>query len=69
MDVNIGVSYNAKIDCVKEVLAGLIASNELILKEPEAFIGITSYGDSSINFMVKGMDGYCRLLVSLLLYI
>jgi small conductance mechanosensitive channel len=53
VDVSIGVSYDASFDEVKSVVAGILDANELIKKEPEYFIGIKEYGDSSINIIIK----------------
>lgn len=53
VDVSIGVSYSSKIDEVKSVIEGFLASYDLIIKEPVPFVGISNYGDSSINFIVR----------------
>lgn len=53
VDVSIGVSYSSKIDKVKEVIEELLKSYELVKSEPVSFVGITNYGDSSINFIVR----------------
>ncbi len=53
VDVSIGVSYHSGIDNVKDVIEQLLESYELVKKEPSVFVGITSYGDSSINFIVR----------------
>lgn len=53
VDVAIGVSYESKIEDVKKVIGELLASNELIKKEPASFIGVTNYGDSSVNLIIR----------------
>lgn len=53
VDVSIGISYSASIEEVKDVLLELMASNELIKKEPAAFAGVTDFGDSSVNLTVR----------------
>ncbi|HPJ22917.1 MAG TPA: mechanosensitive ion channel family protein [Clostridia bacterium] len=53
VDVSIGVSYDSGIDNVRKTINDILESNELIKKEPASFIGITSYGDSSVNFIIR----------------
>lgn len=53
VDVSIGVSYNSGIDNVKRVIEEMLASYSLVKNEPVPFVGVISYGDSSINFMVR----------------
>ncbi len=53
VDISIGVSYDSSIDEVKSAIKNIIEANELIKKEPEYFIGISEYGDSSINMAIK----------------
>ena len=53
VDISIGVSYNSKLDDVKQILLDMMAANELIKKEPAAFAGVTDYGDSSVNLTVR----------------
>jgi small conductance mechanosensitive channel len=53
VDISIGISYNAQIDEVKQVLLDMMAANELIKTEPAAFAGVTDFGDSSVNLTVR----------------
>jgi small conductance mechanosensitive channel len=53
VDVSIGVSYESEIEEVKKIIGELLASNELIKKEPASFIGVTNYGDSSVNLIIR----------------
>lgn len=53
VDVSIGVSYNTKIADVKKAIDNIIEKNNKILKEPESFVGLVEFGDSSINFVVR----------------
>jgi len=53
VDVNIGVSYNTKIDSVRKTVIDIIKNNSKILKEPESFIGLNEFGDNSLNFVVR----------------
>ncbi len=53
VDVTIGVSYGSVIDDVRKTIEEILNSNEMIKKEPASFIGITNYGDSSINIIIR----------------
>jgi len=53
VDVSIGVSYSSGIDKVKTVIEEMLSSYSLVENEPVPFVGVISYGDSSINFMVR----------------
>ncbi|MFO7611294.1 MAG: mechanosensitive ion channel family protein [Clostridia bacterium] len=53
VDVAIGVAYSSGVEEVKQTILGLLAANDMVKKEPVAFVGITSYADSSINFIVR----------------
>ena len=49
VDLTFSVSYEEDVIRVKNVLK----NNELVLEEPEFFVGISMHGDSAINFIVK----------------
>lgn len=53
VDLHFGVSYDAPIDKVKEALYEVIEANELILKDPEFFVGITALENSSVTFTIR----------------
>ncbi len=48
-----GVGYENDIYKVKEVLAEVIAKNDLILTDPEPFIGVAAHNASSVDFSVR----------------
>ncbi len=50
----IGVSYDADIQLARKVLEELLRENPLVLKNPEVYSHVDSYGDSSINIALKG---------------
>ena len=54
VDCPIGVSYSTDITKAKEVLLQVIKNDPDVLDTPPAFVGITSFGDSSINLTVRG---------------
>lgn len=53
VDLVFSVGYDDNITKVKNVLWDIINKNELILKTPEAFVGISQHAASSINFTVR----------------
>lgn len=53
IELVIPVSYNSNIDKVKNVCLNITKNDKRILKEPDIFCRVTSYGDSAINFTLK----------------
>ena len=53
VDITFSVSYEEDVIRVKNVLINILKKNELVLEEPEFFVGISMHGDSAINFIVK----------------
>ncbi|WP_312980698.1 small-conductance mechanosensitive channel MscS [Atlantibacter sp.] len=50
----IGVSYDADIDRVREILTDIVMSDERILPDRERTVRMNELGASSINFVVRG---------------
>ena len=53
IDLTVGISYDDSIKKAKEILSDIILTNEKILKEPKATIGVSELGDSSVNFIIR----------------
>jgi len=53
VDMVFGISYGDDIRKAKEIIAGIIAADERILKEPEPLIAVGELADSSVNFNVR----------------
>ena len=53
VDITFSVSYEEDVIRVKNVLINILKNNELVLEEPEFFVGISMHGDSAINFIFK----------------
>jgi small conductance mechanosensitive channel len=53
IQLTVGVSYDADLQQVKHVLEALIAEDPRILKEPAPFIGVSTLGESSVDFVVQ----------------
>ena len=53
VDLKFGVSYDADISKIKEIVTKICDSHDLILKEPEPFVRVFSHGESSVDFVVR----------------
>jgi small conductance mechanosensitive channel len=53
IQLTVRVSYDENLQQVKHVLQALIAEEPRILKEPASFIGVSTLGESSIDFVVQ----------------
>jgi small conductance mechanosensitive channel len=53
MQLTVGVSYDDDLQQVKHVLAALVAEESRILTEPAPVIGVSTLGESNIDFMIQ----------------
>jgi len=53
IDLVIGIGYGDDIRKAKDILKGILDSDERVLADPEPFIGVAELGDSSVNFAVR----------------
>lgn len=53
VDLVVCIGYGDDIDNAKKVIAGLLAQDERILKDPPSTIGVIELADSSVNFVVR----------------
>lgn len=53
VDFTFGIGYGDDIDKAKNVINGLIAADNRILKDPESFVAVSELADSSVNFVVR----------------
>ena len=53
VDFVFGIGYGDDIDKARQVIEGLIAKDERILKDPKAFVAVSELADSSVNFVVR----------------
>ena len=53
IDLVIGVSYDANLAKTKEILADVVAKNELVLTDQAVTIGVSELADSSVNLVVR----------------
>lgn len=52
-EVTIGISYDSNIPLFREKLLELAKNDPRVLSEPAPFVGITDFGDSSVNFTFR----------------
>lgn len=53
VDMVFGIGYEDDIKLARDVLQGLIDSDERVLKNPEPMIAVSELADSSVNFVVR----------------
>jgi len=53
VDLSIGISYGDSFDKAKEAIVAMAKTDNRILTEPAPFVGITDFGDSSVNLTVR----------------
>ncbi len=53
VDILASISYNDDIDKAKEVLMGIITSDERVLKDPKPLVAVKTMNDSSVDLVVR----------------
>lgn len=53
VDWTFGIGYGDSTDKAKEVLLGILATNDKILSDPAVFVEVSALADSSVNFAVR----------------
>lgn len=53
VDWKFGIAYGDDMENFKKAINDFIAEDTRILKEPESFMGLSEFGDSSVNFAVR----------------
>lgn len=53
VDLVMGISYGDDIDKAKQVLQGILDSDERVLKDPAPTIAVSQLADSSVNLIVR----------------
>lgn len=53
VDFLFGIGYEDDIDKAKQIIEGLIADDERIIKDPAHFIAVAELADSSVNIVVR----------------
>ncbi len=52
IDLTMGVSYNDDLKVAKETIWNVLNSDERVLKDPEAIVGVMNLGESSVDIVV-----------------
>lgn len=53
VDLEIGISYNDDYNLASKILTELALSHPKVLKDPAPFTGVRTYGDNSINIVLR----------------
>ena len=53
VDISVGVSYSSDVDLAIRVIKGVVKEDPRVITSREAKIGITEFGDSSVNLFVR----------------
>ena len=53
VDLEFGIGYDDDIELAEKVLAEIVEAHEKVLKRPEHNIRLHTFGDSSVNFIVR----------------
>ncbi len=53
IDMVFGIGYNDDIRKAKEILQGILDTDERVLDDPEPLIAVSELADSSVNFIVR----------------
>ena len=53
VELTFSVAYEEDVMKVKRILVNIVKNNELILNDPDFFVGISQHGDSAVNFLVR----------------
>jgi len=49
----VGVSYDDDLKKAQQVIEGVLAGDDRVLKDPAATVAVSELGDSSVNFVVR----------------
>jgi small conductance mechanosensitive channel len=53
LDLTVGVAYGTNVGDVLLVISQILKANARVLKDPEAVVGVSTLGESSVNIAVK----------------
>ena len=53
VDINVGIGYEDDLKKAREILLGLAAADERVLKDPAAVVYMTSLGENSVNLSLR----------------
>jgi small conductance mechanosensitive channel len=64
LDLTVGISYNSDFEVAEAALLQMLKQDPRVLADPPPFVGVTGYGDSSIDLTVRSWcvnDDYWKL--------
>ena len=53
VDLSVGIGYGDDIKKSCQILKEMCLKNPKVLKDPDVFVGVTDYGDNSINLTIR----------------
>jgi len=53
VDFVFGIGYNDDIDKARDIIVAVVKNNELIMSDPDVFVGVGEHGDSSVNLTTR----------------
>ena len=53
VDLTFDTSYTSDVDKVKNVLSGVVNAHNLVLKDPEPFVRLSSHNESALTYTVR----------------
>lgn len=53
VDLTFGISYNCSIDKARQIILNLALKNDLVLRNPEPFVGVSEHADSAVNLTAR----------------
>lgn len=53
VDLSVGISYDASFDEAEQAISAMAAKDARILTDPAPFVGVTGYGDSSVDLTIR----------------
>jgi len=53
VDLSVGIGYEDDIKKARDVITEVLNNDSRVLKDPAAFVGVESLGDSSVNLVVR----------------
>ena len=57
VDLTFGAAYGCDVEFVKNAIRSVVENHELVLKDPEAFVRLSSHDDSALTYTVRA---WCR---------
>jgi small conductance mechanosensitive channel len=53
VDLEVGIGYGEEVPAVKALLYEILRENSLVLSDPEPLVAVMTFGDSSVNLVVR----------------